>query len=74
MEPTIFKPRLKFKPPLKFFKFGHCFGGIKYYLFAAEQIRNFYIEDHEMMRKNAGKFLFSKLNKNYKKQSINNHD
>ena len=23
MEPTIFKPRLKFKPPLKFFKFGH---------------------------------------------------
>ena len=20
----IFKPRLKFKPPLKFFKFGHC--------------------------------------------------
>ena len=21
---TIFKPRLKFKPPLKFFKFGHC--------------------------------------------------
>ena len=27
-----------------------------------------------MMRKNAGKFLFSKLNNNYKKQSINNHD
>ena len=25
MEATIFKPRLKFKPPLKFFKFGHCF-------------------------------------------------
>ena len=25
MEPTIFKPRLKFKPPLKFFKFGHGF-------------------------------------------------
>ena len=24
MEPIIFKPRLKFKPPLKFFKFGHC--------------------------------------------------
>ena len=24
MEPTIFKPRLKFKPPRKFFKFGHC--------------------------------------------------
>ena len=23
MEPTIFKPRLKFQPPLKFFKFGH---------------------------------------------------
>ena len=23
VEPTIFKPRLKFKPPLKFFKFGH---------------------------------------------------
>ena len=23
MEPTIIKPRLKFKPPLKFFKFGH---------------------------------------------------
>ena len=23
MEPTIFKPRLKFKPPLKFFQFGH---------------------------------------------------
>ena len=23
MEPIIFKPRLKFKPPLKFFKFGH---------------------------------------------------
>ena len=23
MEPTIFKPRLKFKPPLKFFEFGH---------------------------------------------------
>ena len=23
MEPTIFKPSLKFKPPLKFFKFGH---------------------------------------------------
>ena len=23
MEPTIFKPRLKFKTPLKFFKFGH---------------------------------------------------
>ena len=23
MESTIFKPRLKFKPPLKFFKFGH---------------------------------------------------
>ena len=23
MELTIFKPRLKFKPPLKFFKFGH---------------------------------------------------
>ena len=23
MEPAIFKPRLKFKPPLKFFKFGH---------------------------------------------------
>ena len=23
MEPTIFKPRLQFKPPLKFFKFGH---------------------------------------------------
>ena len=23
MEPTIFKPRLKFKQPLKFFKFGH---------------------------------------------------
>ena len=23
MEPTIFKPRLKFKPPLKFFKFAH---------------------------------------------------
>ena len=23
MEPTIFKPRLKFKPALKFFKFGH---------------------------------------------------
>ena len=22
-EPTIIKPRLKFKPPLKFFKFGH---------------------------------------------------
>ncbi len=51
-----------------------CFGGIKYYLFAAEQIRNFYIEGHEMMRKNAGKFFFLKLNKNYKKQSINNHD
>ena len=26
MEPTIFKPRLKFKPPLKFFKFGHRAG------------------------------------------------
>ena len=25
VEPTIFKPRLKFKPPLKFFKFGHRF-------------------------------------------------
>ena len=24
MEPSIFKPRLKFKLPLKFFKFGHC--------------------------------------------------
>ena len=23
MEPTIFKPRLKFKPPFNFFKFGH---------------------------------------------------
>ena len=23
MEQTIFKPRLKFKPPLKFFEFGH---------------------------------------------------
>jgi len=23
VEPTIFKPRLKFKLPLKFFKFGH---------------------------------------------------
>ena len=23
MEPAIFKPWLKFKPPLKFFKFGH---------------------------------------------------
>jgi len=23
VEPTISKPRLKFKPPLKFFKFGH---------------------------------------------------
>jgi len=31
VEPTIFKPRLKFKPPLKFFKFGrwlHLFSDI----------------------------------------------
>jgi len=25
VEPTIFKPRLKFKPPLKFLKLGHWF-------------------------------------------------
>ena len=25
VEPTIFKPRLKFKPPLRFNKFGHRF-------------------------------------------------
>ena len=26
---TIFKPRLKFKPPLKLFKFGHWLGSFK---------------------------------------------
>ena len=29
MEPAIFKPRLKFKPPLKFFKFGHLMTFLK---------------------------------------------
>ena len=30
VEPTIFKPRLKFKPPLKFFKFGHRLNKVIY--------------------------------------------
>ena len=36
MEPTIFKPRLKFKPPLKFFKFGHWYFYFHFSLFKGQ--------------------------------------
>ena len=36
MEPTIFKPRLKFKPPLKFFKFGHCTIFVRRFIFRSK--------------------------------------
>ena len=36
MEPTIFKSRLKFKPPLKLFKFGHGFFFLFFHLFFQE--------------------------------------
>jgi len=30
-----------------------CFAGIKCYLFASEQIRNFYTQNHEILSKNS---------------------
>ena len=70
---TIFKPRLKFKPPLKFFKFGHwTFFWIKSRIFAKlSWIRPNTFNDNNFAMKNVKTILKIKfVNPHCKKKDL----